>query len=51
MVCVDDLKGIVLSMLNSIADTDYSEYKTFLKTLMELHSELHACIYQEHLNA
>ncbi len=50
MVCVDDLKGIVLSMLNSIADTDYSEYKTFLKTLMELHSELHACIYQEHLN-
>ncbi len=50
MVCVDDLKVIVLSMLNLIADADYSEYKTFLKTLMELHSELHVYIYQEHLN-
>ena len=31
-------------------DADYSEYETFLKELMALHSELHAFIYQEHLN-
>lgn len=49
-VSIDDLKQAIVDVIDGFIDADYSEYETFLKELMALHSELHAFIYQEHLN-
>lgn len=49
-VSSDDVRKIIESMLMGIVDFDCREYEKFLEDLMHLHSELHAYIYQEHLN-
>lgn len=49
-VSLDDIKDVIETMINGIIDSDYSEYEDFVETLQHLHSELHAYIYQEHMN-
>lgn len=49
-VGIDDIKQVMTNVIDGFINADYSEYETFLKELMALHSELHAFIYQEHLN-
>ena len=49
-ITIDDLKETISFVVNRIADFDYSEYESFLKLLLSIHSETHAYIYQEHIN-
>lgn len=49
-VGTEDMKQVMTDVIDEFIKADYSEYEAFLKKLMALHSELHAFIYQEHLN-
>lgn len=49
-VSIDDLKQAIVDVIDGFIDTDYSEYEEFLFELLTLNGELHAFIYQEHLN-
>lgn len=46
----EDICGVVLSMVESIVNADNSEYEAFLYDLDDLHGELIAYLYQQHLN-
>lgn len=50
IISINEIRVIIVSMLKGIVDSDYIEFGQFLKDLMLLHSELHAYIYQEHMN-
>lgn len=50
IISINEIRVIIDSMLKGIADSDYAEFGRFLEDLMHLHSELHAYIYQEHMN-